>query len=202
VWVRLKSLQHIGVNGKLVTFHPGEWVQVGKQQANAWLTTGAADRPDMPDMRVLADCGVVVSGNAAKVKSLLPGLDVAEGEPYLQFNKTLLWDSAVNLRPELIVSGFNFLDTWEIASPIGSYEVLARDIGSEADRMRTETVIRDLRVPWYECRVLFLRQCRATRELLEAWRVEREAGDDRLAFLRALYSTKPLILALPATWIG
>lgn len=202
-WVRLRSVQYISKNGKIVTHFPGEWVEVGRQRANAWLATGAADRPDKPDMRVLADCGVVIRGNVAKVKSLLPGMDVEEGEPLLQFNKTLFWDSAANLRPELITSGFGFLDTWEIAVPLGSYEILARDIGKEADRARTEKVIHDLRVPWYDCRVMFLKQCRAVRELMEAWQEEREKiADERLAFLTGLYKTRPLILALPTTWIS
>jgi hypothetical protein len=109
----------------------------------------------------------------------------------------------VNLRPDLLATGFSLLDTWEVAAPLFSYEELARDIGTDSERQQTEVLVHDLRVPVYEVRCLFLKRCRATRDLMAAWAREQEAkGNEYLGFLRALYQVKPLVLALPTTWMA
>ncbi len=203
MWVRLKSVQYISRHGKQVTCYPGGWVEGGKQLALSWLATDQAERPDLPNLEIIVGCGVVArEADTRMIKSRLPGLDVVSGESTLAFERSLLWDPAANFRVELATAGFEMLKTWEVAVPLASYEVLARDIGDEEERASTRAVIRDLRVPFYEPRVLFVRRCRAARELLVAWREEGEAGGDgRLAFLRALYRVKPLVLALPTTWV-
>lgn len=208
MWIKLKSVQYISQNGRLVKHIPGEWVQVGKQTALNWIATNQAERPDMPQMNALPGCGIV-SPDKARVQALFPGLDVKEGRPELAFPRTLCWDPVAKLRRELLGTGFQLLDTWEVAAPLGSYETLARDIGTEAERSLTEVIIRDLRAPFYDIRVLFVKRCPTTRALLAAWADERLAAesnggqqaDERLAFLRALYRVKPLVLALPVTWV-
>lgn len=197
MWVRLQSTQYISDRGKQLMKFPGEWVNVGKQQAMSWLATGEADRPDMPDLQALPGCGVVLLGSPATKPP--GGLErVSSDEPRLEFARTLIW-SGVNFRGDLLGIGFSLLDTWELAVPLLSYETLARDLGDESERERTRAVIRDLRVPVYDVRLMFLRRCHATRELLDEW--AGEAGDRTLAFARALYRVKPLVLALPATWV-
>lgn len=198
MWVRLRSIQYISHQGRTVTHQPGEWVDVGRHQADRWLATGEADRPDIPNIKVLASSGVVAN-DGQRAEAILPGLHIVEGEPALKFEKTLLWDTEANLKPEFVTDGFSYLDTWEIAVPIASYTELARDIGPMKERIKTEAVIRDLRVPYYDPRVIFAKQCRSVRELLALW--DKEPGDRRLAFLRALYQVKPLILALPESWV-
>jgi len=197
MWVRLKSIQYVSEGGRQITKYPGEWVNVGRQQATAWLANGEADRPDMPDLQVLPGCGVVVIGEARA--DHIKGLEVVRAqEPRLEFARTLLW-SGVSFRGDLMPVGFSLLDTWEVAAPIFSYTTLARDVGTKEDRERTQAVIRDLRVPLYDVRFLFLKRCHATRRLLDAW--GEESGDRSLAFLRALYTVKPLVCALPTTWV-
>jgi hypothetical protein len=200
MWVRLTTIKQISVNGKPTTCHPGEWVEVGGQLARSWLVSGDADRPDQPDLEILPGCGIVVAGAFEKVSALLPGLDVVSGEPALAFSKTLYWNTRANFRPEFVGAGFKLLDRWEIAVPLAGYEHLAGDIGSEEERSRTVDVIRDLRVPYYDIRLMFLRRCQRVEKLLALWRDE--AGDRRLAFLRALYRVKPMMQALPVMWIG
>jgi hypothetical protein len=208
MWIKLKSVQYISQNGRLVKHIPGEWIQVGKQTALNWIAANQAERPDMPQMNALPGCGIV-SPNKARVKALFPSMEVKGGRPELAFPRTLCWDPAAKLRGELLGTGFQMLDTWEVAAPLASYETLARDIGTPAERSLTEAVIRDLRVPFYEARVLFMKRCPTTRELMAAWEEERLAAegngsrvvDERLAFLRALYRVKPLVLALPVTWV-
>ena len=88
--------------------------------------------------------------------------------PILEFARTLLW-SGVNFRGDLLATGFGLLDTWELAAPLYSYETLARDVGDRRDREQTERVIHDLRVPVYDTRLMFIRRCHATRELVDEW---------------------------------
>lgn len=207
MWVRLTSTQYISVNGRLVKHISGEWVSVGKQTALNWIAANQAERPDMPQMNALPGCGIV-SENKAKVKALFPSMEVVAGRLELAFPRTLCWDPAAKLRGDLLGTGFQLLETWEVAAPLESYETLARDIGTARERSLTETVIRDLRAPFYDVRVLFIKRCPATRDLMAAWDEERLAAangkravDERLAFLRALYRVKPLVLALPVTWV-
>lgn len=209
--VRLNSIQYItDKHGRQRTHYPGEWVSVGKQLGNSWIATGQAERPDMPDMEALPGCGVVAPPDRIDmVRKIAPGLDRKNqaDPPGLPFPRVLWWDPAgASLRPDLVGTGFQLLDTWQAAAPLYSYQTLARDQGDETDRSRTEALVHDLRVPVYESRCLFLRRCQATRDLMAAWAEERvESGrgpeNDRLAFLRALYRVKPLVLALPTTWI-
>lgn len=133
------------------------------------------------------------------------GLPVEHGTcEVLPFERTLMWDPKAVLRLDLVPAGLRFLDRWQVAAPLWSYTELARDIGTENQRELTAAVIRDLRVPVYDTRVLFLRKCPDSDQLLSVWRDEQKEpdGDLRLSFLRALYRVKPLVLALPTTWIN
>ena len=212
--VQLKTIQYVTILGRRETHYPGEWVEVGNQLARSWLATGEAVRPDMPDLQALPGCGLVAPAHAlAVVAQAMPGLEKLPqpDDPGLPFPKTLWYDPAVKLRPDLIGTGFDLLETWEVAAPLFSYKRLARDLGTVEERERTAAVVHDLRVPVYETRCLFLRCCRGTRDLMAAWGEELVLGaeepggggdKERLAFLRSLYRVKPLVLALPATWVA
>lgn len=118
----------------------------------------------------------------------------------LPWERTLFLDPAIGRVPwDQVPKGFGFLDTWEAAAPIWSYETLAADVAAGAERERTEALIGDLRVPLYETGLLFVRDCEGGRALLKAWQAE--GAEPRLAFLRALYQVKPLFLALPRSWL-
>jgi hypothetical protein len=209
MWVRLKSLQRIDKQGKPRDYHPGDWVDVGKQTAQLWISWGDAEIPSFTrgTGAQLSGSGVLVRGGEltqyqAMFDGLKIGLSVMVDEiPHVAFERTLIWNPKVALRLELIVPGFNFLETWEIAAPLYSYDELAAKIGGDEARARTKAVIRDLRVPVYDTRLMFVRRCENTDRLFEAWAKEREGGDDeRLSFMRAFYQVKPLMLALPVTW--
>lgn len=218
MWIRLTSVQRLEIAGKLKTFHPGDWINPGRQTAQLWLLRGLADRPDyggetfipgQSGVLVLVEPGLDGNTEARRqttVAALEPYKDqlgVVEGEaPSLPFAKTLIWDGNCPLRRELLPVGFSFLDIWEIAAPLLSYEKLAGALGTAEERERTQTIVRDLRVPVYDTRLIFARRCDTIARLFAEWTQERGAGeDDRLAFLRAFYRVKPLMLALPVTWI-
>ena len=200
MWVRLRSIQRVAEKGREVQHFPGEWVDVGKQVALSWIAAGLADRPDQPDLKALPGCGVLLTGLPA---FSLAGMDLVRGrtaDGQLPFARTLIGQGH-QFRADLIAEGFSLLDSWEVAAPLHDYAKLARDFGGEEELALTEEVIRDLRVPVYDVRLMFVRRCRATRELMRVWEEEREKGDSLdLSFLRALYLVKPLVLALPCTW--
>ncbi len=119
----------------------------------------------------------------------------------LPWERTLFLDPAIGRVPwGLLARGFGFLTTWEAAAPVWSYETLAADVATGDERKATEALIGDLRVPLYETGLLFVRRCENSERLLNLWR--EEGGDERLAFLRALYQVKPLFLALPRSWLA
>jgi hypothetical protein len=208
VWVQLKSVKHIERQGKLRTYHPGEWVDVGKQTALRWIAEGSAWVPEGQAANLMQDdCGVFVWGDPARGEQALGDyvgkIATQAGDwPALPWSKTMIYNPAQRLRKELVPVGFHLLDTWQVAIPLFDYDKLAIHLGDEAERARTQAVVHDLRVPLYTDALLFVRRCGDTERLLEIWRVEHVAGGDpRFSLLRALYQVKPLLLALPVTWL-
>jgi hypothetical protein len=120
----------------------------------------------------------------------------------------MVYHPGLRLRKELVPVGFHLLDTWQVAIPLYDYDKLAIHLAQGAERERTAAVLPDLRVPMYAWELMFLRRCDETGELLRVWREEQgaphaepHADTLRLSLLRALYRVKPLVLALPTTWI-
>lgn len=200
MWVQLRVCKQVEIFGEPTNLQPGDWAEIGKQQARLWLTCGDAVVPkrrstfSIPNM-----AGVVVPSVTDSVtQALLPlGLSATEGEPSLEYGLTLIWNPKVPLTTEQLYNGFGLLDTWQIAAPLLDYEHLACHIGSDEERELTAEIIPDLRIPMYDSRVVFARRCAATQKLVSLWQ-----GKGDHAFLRALYQTKPLILALPKLWRG
>jgi len=102
----------------------------------------------------------------------------------------------------MIPVGVSLLDKWQVAAPLWDYEKLACHVANEPAREATKAIIHDLRVPLYDTSLIFVKRCGDTERLIEAWDWSADGDEDRLAFLRALYEVKPLILALPITWTG
>ena len=204
VWVRAKSIVRIDENGKQKTCFPGDWCQMGRHQANEHLSRDQVEilKPDvLQTVQSLTDCTILMRREDSVRHSLLAAKYPAV--PILNFEKFpekpgrfLIWDTKVNLDEKLILTGFNLLSKWQMAVPLLSYSVLAQDVGTEEERAETKAIIPDLRVPIYECRVIFARQCREVQQLFELWN-----GGGQLAFLTALYQSKPVINALPPVWI-
>lgn len=208
MWVRLKKeSKNIEVRGRMRRFHPGDWVEVGKQTALLWLAKGTAIVPNLrvKDFAAAGDAGVLVTNHFDVGKSRLADLGgelaVQFGEPRLPWDVTFLWDPEVPLQERYVPVGLSLLDVWEVAVPLLPYETLARDLSDEADRDRTRALIHDLRVPLYDDRFMFVRRTPNTETLMEFWQQERVDGPDRrLSLLRAVYRAKPFVLALPCTW--
>lgn len=215
-YIQLSMIRYIRKAGVQITYRPGDWLEigkdVGKQTAMLWVAEGAASMPHLPIVEQAAvligtDWGVVIRSNderdfeAAKKQVPQARLEVIEGGIELPFERTLLWVPSAPLRPELLPIGFQRLERgWQLAVPLLSYAKLACDYGSSEDRALTKKIIPDLRVLLYDTRLIFVKKCADTERLIKLWK--QEPGDERLAFMRALFAVNPIICALPQKWIG
>lgn len=207
MWVQLESVQYIEVHGETRKFNPGDWVDVGKQTAQLWLSRGDACLPaNMPMPINGGGSGALVLDGGQHARELLSpyiGLDVQGGTvPELRWDKNILWSAGecAGVIPARFGAGLALLDTWELAVPLYDYKTLALHVGNDDERERTKEVILDLRVPLYDTRLMFVRRTPDTERLMHVWAME--PGERRLAFLRALWQVKPFILALPSCWTG
>lgn len=205
MWIQLKALKHIEVQGKLRTYHIGDWVNVGKQAARMWISQGDAHIPQGQATRILDEsCGVYIWGNYASGEKALGdyagSLEMIAGDtPDVRWNKTLIYNPRQRLRKELLPIGFHLLDTWEMAIPLWDYKELACHVGTQEEQENTRSAIRDLRVPLYSPDLVFARKCPNVEKVIRQW--QDGGGDTRLSLLRAIYAVKPFILALPTTWL-
>ena len=218
MYIQLKAIRYVRKAGVQIVYRPGDWLEVGKdvgkQTAFLWIAEGAAHMPHMTEgqqLETLAgaftsnrDWGVVIRGGdfkAARKRLPTSHLQVVAGDKELPFESTLLWSPPAPLRRELLPVGFLRLEKgWQLAVPLLSYEKLASTLGSPEDRTRTSKVVPDLRVLVYDTRLMFVKRCTDTERLMKIWSTE--PGDERLAFLRALFAVKPIICALPQKWVG
>lgn len=152
---------------------------------------------------VIRQPNLVTHGVARKI-----GVEIQVAQDWLlPWEKTLFVAPDTCVPSDLLSVGFGLLEKWDVAAPLWRYGVLAKDQGTPADRKRTESVIRDLRVLLYAHELLFVRDSPDGRRFLATWRAECGDGDgagcdERLAFLRALYLVKPLFCALPRSWLA
>lgn len=200
IWVQLLAQRQI--DSKL--YAPGSWVNVGEPAALRWIAERQAVARGTDRVQVPEGCGVLALAEAGGIKGWLARYGVTcavdLGPLGIPYPRTLLWDGSLKVRVDLLPAGFGFLERFEAAVPLYDHKTLADEVGSPADRERTRAIVGDLRVPLYRPGCLFLRQSEGAHALLRAWQEER-GGDERLALLRAVFRVKPLLLALPASWI-
>ena len=218
VWIKcITIVRAVNNHGQTITYHPGDWCQVGMHQARQLVAQGSAEIQN-PVTRArtfeLADCGVVAYGGSrlsavSGIGAELPELTVTTNEPLprLAFNRTLLYDPTVKINAIFVPVGFYRLTTgWKMAAPIlpgkGTEYLLAESIGTDADRAATKAVVRDLRCPVIDPRLLFCLQCPECEDVIAQWLEECavKGTDSRLAFLRAWYRSAIATCHLPASW--
>lgn len=206
MWIQFRTSKMLYIAGKPTQFRAGDWCDVGKSVALRLIETGEATTTDITKLAVFTtsdvDRGIFFAANKDRGMSILGRIlgpaNWSTELPILRWLKTMYWDASTVPALEVIPTAWDLLDRWEVVAPLLSYDTLAKDIGTPEDRALTEALILDLRVPVYDTRVIFLRKCQAIEDLMAAW--AGEPGDRRLAFMRALWTVKPLILSTPATW--
>jgi len=211
VWVQATGIFDYEKDGVMYIARPGDWAQIGKQDARRLLAEGKCTihKTNTRDVvQNLADCAVALRGeNLDKARTIVtqryPSMPIVSGSSF-HSRRMLFWDASAKVKQELIMVGLGLLlKGWHVAAPLRDYDILARDIGSDEDRWHTQQLLYDLRIPVYDSRLIFARRSPTTIELLKSWSKEKEiSGNEDLAFLRALQRVKPLINALPPFWIG
>jgi len=163
--------------------------------------------------------GMLVLGkleHAGKGSAERIGLQFVRGAaPAIPFDKTLIVSDGVRVPWDLVPAGMHFLERWDAAVPLWRYGVLAADVGTKDEQKRTAAVVRDLRVLLHSVELLFVRDSEGGRALIAAYVEELAAdgapppqpspdggGSRRLAFLRAMYRTKPRVCVLPTSWMA
>ena len=205
MWVQLRQPKYIEMNGVQRKYNPGDWVDVGKQSALMWIAEGAAELPEAIDFKqYYGSAAGIITDDKARLSKVLTSYSesniLEEMHPSVSWERNCWIHSSLQFRPELIAIGMGLLDRWQICVPLMDYGILAMSLDvNEAEKVRTKEIIRDLRVMCYDTRLMFYRNEPEVTRLIELWRKE---GSTPLAFLRALYTVKPFILALPTTWTG
>ena len=203
MWIRLKTPQQLSVKGVPTQFYAGDWVEVGRQQALAWIALGCAEVPaGSKQAPVLTGCTIIQVGGEALTPAPLYGVTVMEGSYRTSPTtaRTLYWDTSLSLNGALLPIGFSYLQNFQLVVPLYSYELLAGDTGTEADRERSRSLVGSDKVLLYDHRALYLRQDLAERFLDTM--LSEDQGDLRHALLRAVALIKPVMLTLPLSWNG
>ena len=202
MWIQLVQSKQIELSGIHKRYNPGDWVDIGKQTALMWLADGSAQIPEALDFTHISGelSGIATDDRELLTKRTAQFQDVKIEEvtkPTIIWDRTAWVDSSLELRPELLPIGFGMLERWQIAVPLYDYKVLAIHYGEADEREKTKKIVRDLRCLMYDTRLIFARNEPEIVKLFDLWQKE---GGGVLAFLRAVYTVKPFILALPATW--
>ena len=209
MWIKLTTIQDIDVNGIQHRYYPGDWVDIGKQSAIRLITMGKAEKPGVSVTAEMVDytSGIVCLGKMGtnekqQILETIPHLEMVENDqPELLFSETLIYHPSAQIRPELLHVGFKWLEKFQVIVPLWDYEQLACHIGRESDKGNLKEIIKELRVPVYDTRMIWIRRCDETKDLIDSWQKHKlTIEDDKLAFLAAVYEIKPVLLALPITW--
>lgn len=194
--VELLAKHRLTINGFTRTHEPGSIVTIGRAEAQRLIELNKA-------RLAKAEAGSGVSSAPPMIAKPVVVSSDNPGVFPIPYGTLLIWDGTIPLPQERMEAGHKLLDRWQVAIPLCRYDILALHIGSQDERERTQAIIRDLRVPVYETGLMFIKRCDETADLLREWHEQKQPYDDpRLAFLRALYVVKPLVLALPHTWVS
>lgn len=216
--VRLNEAKSIRRKGQIQHYEPGDWVQVGRHLGLQWLAEGSASIPGLENVEALAGdletCAVLVRGSVALAKPIRSkywGLTIEKWGGTLIKERNLVWNpQEIMLSPDQAIVGFARIaetsgdyDDWDVAAMLLSDQAMAVHFGNKAEQQKTKKVIGDLRVPVYNTAAVWLRNTARAKQLVAAWWTEVDKGaNEHHAFLRAVYSTQPLICTLPAGWVG
>ena len=206
MWLQLiKPYRIVEPGGKPTMHEPGEMLSMkNKNEAKKLIQDGFAVDVAGGQGSTPEGCGVAVRGPIDRTPHWIEALDLGcqsvKGVAELPYAVTILWHPKYPPNCLQLMATFKTMRAyaWDLAVPIKSYAKLVNDIGTEVDRAKTKTMIHDLRVPYYNTHLLFIKRNDITKALVHTWHKElSKGGDECLAFMRALYTIKPLILALP-----
>jgi len=196
-------------SGRSKLYYIGDVVMVkNKKLAAQMIADGAALDASIQSKDIPDDAGILlrrkIPGPPAWVQAA--ELKMVTGKLWdLPFQHTMVWDPAIPPNRRFIVPTFRLLKTggWDVLAPVRSYDKLLRDLPLSDQKKEAGELIHDLRIPYFRTRMFWAKRNERVQALLDEWHRRIKAGrDERLAFMEAVYVTKPYILALPAAWIA
>lgn len=200
IWVQARREIAVEDNGSIRKLPAGDWWPMDRQTAQQYLVRDEVvihDQAMLQAVQDLADCGILIKGTPpAELGTRFPGVPVEDFTRYADYGRFLIWDTEAALQMDKVLIGFKLLEKWQLALPLKDYETLAENIGGEAEREATRAIVHDLRIPVYDSRVMFVRQCEETRRLFDLW------DGSQLGLIRALYQARPVYNALLPTWVN
>lgn len=220
--VKLQAVSSVfarDASNKMTRYHPGDWFEVGKHRARELIESGQARMLDVQEARDfvagdMENCGVLVLGGrknqAHAITAKYPQVEIENGqEIVLPFGRTMLWLPAYPMRPERAALGFarvegeGKLPRWEAAAMLRQNEILAKNVGNDADKKGTLDLLGTLMLPVYETSAVWVRKTRATEKMVQTWNewVQEDVSMEH-AFLRALYKNRVMLCTLPAAWLA
>ncbi len=120
---------------------------------------------------------------------------------WLLWEKTIVIKPGAKIRSELLETGLNLLDNWDLLVPLDKkYLALDEVPATNADRNRARKILRDLRVPAPYTGWLFFNRRGAARDVIDAW-AESDIEQEQLAFMTAVYRVMPKIMLVPTEWL-
>ena len=195
--------------GRQKLFYPGDVLTIkNKKLAAQLIKDGFAIDASIQSKDIPDDAGILlrrkIPGPPAWVQAA--ELKMVTGKLWdLPFAHCMIWDPAIQPNRRFIVPTFRLLKTsgWDVLAPVRSYDKLLRDLPLSDQKKEAEELMHDLRIPYFRTRMFWAKRNERTQALLDEWHRRVKAGrDERLAFMEAVYVTKPYILALPAAWIA
>lgn len=201
MWIQLLVHRRLpNSHGTRTFYKPGDIVEVkNKTVCQELIDNGVALDMTLSPEDMPPGMGVVLRGEGRPGWVSAITLDVTHGDFGVPYPLTLILDPKVrphrgDLQIALTQMGRRH---WDVAAPILSYERTAANVGSPQDRERTAAIIPSLHSVVYDTRLIIARRNERTEALFEQLAQERLGGGDLdLAFLRALYQTRPRMWAL------
>jgi hypothetical protein len=135
---------------------------------------------------------------------------VWQPDPALIDKRVMIWEPSLPLTYQQFLLGFGRLEpakdgfaAWEMAAMWMGNKLLAQQFGSVEEKERTRAVVRELRIPVYDTRLVWVRRTETTEAVIEQWVKELRVGaNEAHAFLRAVYTHKPMLNTLPQNWMA
>lgn len=222
-YVVLRVIKRISDHGKMVTYHPGDSINVGKQTAEEWILDGSAYDPygqvvnekytasiaekgSQYGVRLLEEEGSVAD---SALSGLVGKMQVSYGPPECPYPYTFIWKTNKPVSMQLVRYGFLRIDlenppeeSWEMAAMLVGLDKELSDVpADERTRKASLEIIGDLGVPVYEPRAIWCRDTDNVKKLLTEFSEQLDSGvQGHHAFMRALYKNPVSLCTLPKDW--
>ena len=212
--VVLTQKKRIRKKGVSKTYFPGDTVEVGRQQATAWILDRTAQDPFKQlaptvlkkqgatyGVIVLADKGAINDGHLSHLFGDLPIVYKAKKLPY---DYTFVYLPSVKISHQLLSFGWlRIAETgWDMAARLVNLKATIGKVGTKEEQALTKKMIGDLRLPVYESGLLWFSRSSKTQDFYAEYASASLSKTNRYhVFLRTLYHQRPLLCTLPLDWV-